>query len=77
MGEPTDGKPGIRSGFTRPTDASRLAFIIACCHLSMSMMLHADEPAPARPGALRFEVRLGAGAIPGHASRRPGRAGAG
>jgi hypothetical protein len=29
----------------------------------MCLMVHADEPAPDRPGALRFEVRFGAAAI--------------
>ncbi len=37
--------------------------LFAWCGLSM--MLQADEPARDRPGALRFEVRLTAGAVPG------------
>ena len=69
--KPTDEKPRYPVGFTHPASASRLALIVACCHLSMSMTLHADEPSRDHPGSLRFEVRLGAGAIPDQPAPAP------
>src|SRR5262245_27154010 len=47
-----------------PTTAARRAgCVTVVVWYSVSMVLNADEPATSRPTALRFEVRLGDGAI--------------